>query len=97
MDYTDIDHLLLHVNKGPAVKHPAGASHPGPVRPGDIVVVSTGDRTILNVVIHKTDEHSQTLMGETAGAVRDAEGREIIGEAARVCFSYQKLAGIHRR
>ncbi len=97
MNYTEIDHLLLNVNKGPAAKSLAGSVQSGPPRPGDSVMVSVGDRCLLNVLIHRIDEGNQALMGETMGAVNDAEGREIIGEASRVCFSFAKIAGIHRR
>ena len=97
MDYTEIDHLLLNLNKGQAAKSPAGSAQSGPPGPGDSVMVSVGDRGLLNVLIHRIDDKNQVLLGETMGAIHDAEGREIIGEASRVYFSFQKIAGIHRR
>ena len=97
MDYTIIDHLLLNVNKGPGANNPAGPANPGPARPGDSVMVSMGDRGLVHVLIHRANQEHQTLMGETTGAIRDEEGREIIGEGSPVCFSYKKIAGIHRR
>lgn len=97
MDYREIDHLLLNVNKGAAAKKTAGSVQSDPPRPGDNVMVSVGDRGLLNVLIHRIDKGNQALMGATMGAIKDAEGREIIGEASRVYFSFQKIAGIHRR
>ena len=97
MNYIEIDHLLLTVNKGPGRNSPAGSANPVPPRPGDRVMVSVNDRTLLNVLVHRIDKGNQTLMGEAIGAVSDAEGREMIGEASRVRFSFQKIAGIHRR
>lgn len=97
MNYIEIDHLLLNVNKGPAADSPAGSVKSGLPLPGDNVMVSLGDRTLLNVLIHRIDESNRTLMGEATGAINDAEGKKIIGEASRVCFSFQKIAGIHRR
>ena len=97
MHYIEIDHLLLNVNKGPGLNNPAGSSDSGPPRPGDSVMVSISDRTLLNVLIHRIGKDNQSLMGETTGPFSDAEGNEIIGAGSRVCFSYQKIAGIHRR
>ena len=91
MDYREIDHLLLNVNKGP------GAAKPGTPRPGDSVMVSVGERTLLNILIHRTTDGNQIFLGETSGAVRDSDGREILGKAFPVRFSYQKIAGVHRR
>ena len=97
MKYIEIDHLLLNVNKGPAASSPTGLAKSEPPQPGDSVMVSVGDRGLLNILIHRIGEENQTLMGETMGAISDADGREIIGEASRVRFSFQKIAGIHRR
>ena len=97
MNYIEIDHLLLNVNKGPAANRLAGPAKSRPPQPGDSVMVSLGERGLLHVLIHRANQENQTLLGETSGAIRDAEGREIIGEASPVCFSYQKIAGIHRR
>jgi hypothetical protein len=97
MNYKVIDHLLLNVNKGPGTNSPAGSANLGPPRPGDSVMVAAGDRGLLNVLIHGIDQGNQSLRGETIGSVRDSEGREIIGERSRVRFSFQKIAGIHRR
>ena len=97
MNYIEIDHLLLNVNKGPAADSPAGFAKLGLPHPGDSVMVSLGDRILLNILIHRIEEGNRTLMGEATGPISDAEGKEIIGEASRVCFSFQKIAGIHRR
>ena len=97
MNYRQIDHLLLNVNKGPGATGPNGSAKSGAPRPGDSVMVSVGERTLLNILIHRTTDGNRTLMGETIGAVWDSDGREIIGEAFPVSFSYQKIAGVHRR
>ncbi|MBT8346260.1 MAG: hypothetical protein KJO60_14975 [Desulfofustis sp.] len=97
MNYSAIDHLLLNLNKGLDAANPPGILSPGAVMPGDSVVVSVGDRELLNILVHRDIADSQTLVGETVGNVLDEDGREIIGTGAGVCFSYQKVAGIHRR
>ena len=81
LDYREIDHLLLNVNKGPAVNSSAGSMNQGLPRPGDRVMVSVGDRGLLNVLIHRANQENHTLMGEIVGAIQDVKGREIIGAA----------------
>ena len=97
MNYSDIDHLLLNLNKGPAPTDLSGALSSGAVKPGDRVVVSLGERGLLNILVHRASADSQILVGEAVGEVHDTDGREIIGTGAGVSFSYQKVAGIHRR
>ena len=60
-------------------------------------MVAVGDRGLLNILIHRAFTESQTYMGETMVKVCDETGREIIGGAAKVSFSYNKIAGINRR
>jgi hypothetical protein len=97
MKYRKIDHLLLNVNKGPGRADRSGSSHRGLPRPGDSVMVAVGDRGLLNILIHRAFTESQTYMGETMVKVCDETGQEIIGGAAKVSFSYNKIAGINRR
>lgn len=96
MEYREIDHLLMNVNKG-AGSSRSRQNRPGVPRPGDSVMVSVGDRGLLNILIHRAYAENQTFMGETMGQVCDDAGRQIIGDASRVSFSYNKIAGIHRR
>ncbi len=97
MEYREIDHLLMNVNKGAGSSGRSTKDDSGVPRPGDSVMVSVGDRGLLNILIHRTHGANQTFMGETMGQVCDDTGRQIIGGAARVSFSYNKIAGIHRR
>ena len=97
MKYRKIAHLLLNVNKGPGRAGRSGSSHPGLPRPGDSFMVAVGDRGLLNILIHRAFTESQTYMGETMVKVCDETGQEIIGGAAKVSFSYNKIAGINRR
>lgn len=97
MGYREIDHLLLNVNKGAAGTGLSRTAHTDSPRPGDSVMVSVADRGMLRVLIHRYHAHQQIVDGEASGAVRDKHGEELIGEATRVRFSYQKIAGIHRR
>lgn len=97
MEYKEIDHLLLNVNKGSAGAGRAEAAHSEPPRPGDSVMVAVGERGLLRVLIHRTHAGHRILEGEARGAVRDKQGGELIGEATHVRFSHQKIAGIHRR
>lgn len=97
MVYIDIDHLLLTLNKGPATSGRSGSADAGLPRPGDSVMVSVGDRGLLSILIHRTNADSLTLVGETVGEIGAEDGSLIIGSAAHVSFSYQKIAGINRR
>ena len=97
MEYREIDHLLLNVNKEPGMAGRSGSNHSALPRPGDSVMVSVVGRGLLNILIHRAYTEGQNFKGKTTGKVCDEAGREIIGGAAHVSFSYNKIAGIHRR
>lgn len=97
MAYRDIDHLLLNLNKGPGAGDRSGSAAAGLPRPGDSVMVAVGDKGLLSILIHRASAGSMTLAGEAVGDIRAEDGSQIIGDAAHVRFSYQKIAGINRR
>ncbi|MGI9535838.1 MAG: hypothetical protein ACR2PB_02120 [Desulfocapsaceae bacterium] len=97
MKYREIDHLLLNVNKGSGGAGRSGSNLPALPGPGDSVMVAVGDRGLLNILIHRAYKENQTFSGKTTAKVCDEAGREIIGDAANVIFSYKKIAGINRR
>ena len=97
MKYRAIDHLLLNLNNGPGRVGQSGSNQPAFPRPGDSVMVAVGDRGLMSILIHRASIESQTYLGETMAKVCDESGQEIIGGAAKVRFSYNKIAGINRR
>lgn len=97
MEYREIDHLLLNVNKGAAGAGLTGTPLTDSPRPGDSVMVSVAERGMLRVLIHRNHADQRLVDGEAMGAVHDKHGEELIAGATLVRFSHQKIAGIHRR
>lgn len=97
MEYRDIDHLLLNVNKWPAGGDRAKPDQPSVPRPGDSIMVAVIDRGILNILVHQVHAGHRLLRGKTTGEVRDLNSRTIIDSDAQVSVSFKKIAGIHRQ
>lgn len=97
MEYRDIDHLLLNVNKWPGAAGSPGADQPSYPGPGDSIMVAVADRGPLRILVHQVYADHQMLRGSTTGEVRDQKSRAIIPSDAPVSLSFRKIAGIHRR
>ena len=87
MKYRPIDHLLINSNKGTADLI---------IAPGDSVMVSFGNRTMLSVLIHQVDPRQQLCCGIAHTTVADEQKNDLVSENESLMFSYKKIAGVNK-
>lgn len=97
MEYQEIDHLLLNLNKGPDRSIRSESVRPAFPRPGDSIMVSVSNGRLISILIHQVHANSLVFKGITMAPLHDEDDRKMVESGAHVSFSFNKIAGIQRR